>query len=75
MLPKEMALALDLLKRAGVLDMESPTSVDMVLKYLARYGLELCYYDPNSSRRFTKAWGPRWTSFSTALPLVGISKT
>ncbi len=49
MFPEEFLAAQQLLKRAGVLEMGPPISIDLVLKYLAASGLELCYYDPTKA--------------------------
>jgi len=49
MFPGEFIAAQQLLTRAGALEMGPPISIDLVLKYLAGSGLELCYYDPTKA--------------------------
>lgn len=49
MLPEEFLAAQHLLKRAGALEIGPPTSIDVVLKYLADSGLGLHYYDPTNA--------------------------
>ena len=49
MFPEEFVIAQRLLKQSGALEMEPPTPIDTVLRYLAGRGLELHYYDPNKA--------------------------
>lgn len=49
MAPEVVALAQDLLERAGALEVGPPTPLELVLDYLAGHGLELHYYDPKGA--------------------------
>lgn len=45
----EFGLAEGLREKAGISHLEPPTPLEAVVEYLARYGLELCYYSPQQA--------------------------